>query len=177
MGKAHLGALDLTVPCLATQVGGDLEHVGDTGRTDRVPLGDESTGHVHRRGAVTERSPGVDEVACATPLTQPQVVVVDQFGRGKAVVQLDQVEVLGADAGLLVGLAGGIASEGVHVWLDLAALHVRIGCEHRCGYPDSPLLGPLGHRTQALLRDQDGCGGTVAGRAAHQQSVRVALNR
>ena len=50
-----------------------------------------------------------------------QVVVVDELGGGEAVVQLDQVEVLGADAGLLVGLRGGVAGERVDVGEDLAA--------------------------------------------------------
>ena len=49
-------------------------------------------------------APAVEEVGRAALLAQHQVVVVDQLGGGEAVVQLDQVEVLRADAGLLVGL-------------------------------------------------------------------------
>ena len=47
---------------------------------------------------------GLEEVDGAALGAQHEVVVVDQLGGGEAVVQLDQVEVLGADAGLLVGL-------------------------------------------------------------------------
>ena len=47
---------------------------------------------------------------------------MDELGGGEAVVQLDQVEVLGADAGLLVGLLGGVAGERVDVGEDLAGL-------------------------------------------------------
>ena len=36
---------------------------------------------------------------------------MDELGGGEAVVELDQVEVLGSDAGLLVGLGGGPAGE------------------------------------------------------------------
>lgn len=47
---------------------------------------------------------------------------MDQLGGGEAVVQLDQVEVLGPDPGLLVGLGRGVAGEGVDVGEDLAGL-------------------------------------------------------
>jgi hypothetical protein len=58
---------------------------------------------VDRQRAVAPRRTGVEEVDGAALLAQPEVVVVDQFGRREAVVQFDQVEVLRADAGLLVG--------------------------------------------------------------------------
>ena len=46
-----------------------------------------------------------------------EVVVVEELGGGEAVVELDEVEVVGADAGVLVGLVGGVAGEGVDVGL------------------------------------------------------------
>ena len=46
---------------------------------------------------------GVEEVGGAAGLAQAEVVVVHELGGGEAVVQLDQVEVGRADAGLLVG--------------------------------------------------------------------------
>ena len=54
--------------------------------------------------AVAPGRAGVEEVDRAALLAQHQVVVVHELGGGEAVVQLDQVEVLGPDAGLLVGL-------------------------------------------------------------------------
>ena len=60
---------------------------------------------------------GVDEVAGAAGLAEAEVVVVEELGGGEAVVELDEVEVVGADAGLLVGLVGGVAGEGVDVGL------------------------------------------------------------
>ena len=104
MGHADLRALDLAVARLAAQLRGDLEHAGRAGHADRVALREQSAGHVDRGRAVTPRGPPVDEVAGAARLAQPQVVVVDQLGGGEAVVQLDQVEVVRADAGPLVGL-------------------------------------------------------------------------
>ena len=104
MGQADLGALDLAVAGLAAEVVADLPDVGDAGRRDRVALRLEAARHVHRRLAVAPRGAGLEEVDRAARLAQPEVVVVDELGGGEAVVQLDEVEVLGADAGLLVGL-------------------------------------------------------------------------
>ena len=63
---------------------------------------------------------------------------MDQLGGGEAVVQLDQVEVLGAHAGLLVGLLGGVAGQGVDVGQHLAGLFPGIGGEHRRRHLDRP---------------------------------------
>ena len=46
----------------------------------------------------------LEEVDGTTGLAEHQVVVVHELGRGEAVVQLDEVEILGAHAGLLVRL-------------------------------------------------------------------------
>src|SRR4029450_4685043 len=103
-GHADLGALDLTVAGLAAQVVADLPDVGDAGRRDRVALRLQAARDVDRRLAVTPRGTGQEEVGGAALLAQVQVVVVHQLGGGEAIVQLDEVEVLGADAGLLVRL-------------------------------------------------------------------------
>ena len=63
-----------------------------------------------------------------------------ELGGGEAVVQLDEVEVLGADAGLLVGLRGGVAGERVDVGQDLAGLLPRVGGEDRRRHLDGPAL-------------------------------------
>ena len=49
-------------------------------------------------------APDSEEVGGAALLAQAEVVVVHELGGREAVVQLDEVEVVGADAGLLVGL-------------------------------------------------------------------------
>ena len=107
VGQAHLGALDLTVAGLAAEVVAHLPDVGDAGGGDRVALRLQAAGHVHRGRAVTPRRAAVEEVDGAALLAELEVVVVDELGGGEAVVELDEVEVLGADAGLLVGLLGG----------------------------------------------------------------------
>ena len=107
VGQADLGALDLAVAGLAAEVVADLPDVGDAGGGDRVALGLQAAGHVHRGRAVAPRGAAVEEVDGAALLAEQEVVVVDELGGGEAVVELDEVEVLGADAGLLVGLLGG----------------------------------------------------------------------
>src|SRR5438876_5612507 len=92
VGEADRGALDLTIAGLAPQVGGDLVDVGGAGGADRVALGDEAAADVDGGLAVAPRRAGVDEGARPTRLAQPEVVVVDELGRGEAVVELDQVE-------------------------------------------------------------------------------------
>ena len=98
------GALDLTVAGLAAEVVADLPDVRDAGRRDRVALRLEAARHVDRRRAVAPRRARAEEVGRAALLAQPEVVVVHELGGREAVVQLDEVEVVGADAGLLVRL-------------------------------------------------------------------------
>ena len=92
------------------------------------------------RRAVAPRGAGVEEVDGAALLAEHQVVVVHELGGGEAVVQLDEVEVLRADAGLLVRLLGGVAGERVDVGEDLAGLLVRVGGEDRRRHLHGPAL-------------------------------------
>jgi len=56
---------------------------------------------------------------------------VHELSGGEAVVQLDEIEILGADAGELIGLRGGVAGQGVDVGEHLAALLPGVGGENR----------------------------------------------
>jgi hypothetical protein len=56
---------------------------------------------------------------------------MDQLRCRKAVVEFDEVEILGSDAGLFVGSLGGVSGERVDVRQDLAGLFVGVGREHR----------------------------------------------
>ena len=48
MGEANPRAFNLPGTSLAAQLIDDLDHVGDTGRADRVALGQEPARHVDR---------------------------------------------------------------------------------------------------------------------------------
>src|SRR5262249_40293701 len=102
VGEANLGALDLPVARLAAQVRGHLVDVGDPGRPERVPLGQQATGDVHGDLAVAPRAAPVDPLTRAALRAQPQVVIVTQLGGGEAVVQFDQVQILRVDARRLI---------------------------------------------------------------------------
>ena len=135
MGEADLGALHLAIARLATKVSGDFVDVRDAGRADRMTFGDQAARHIDRRAAVAERCTGVDEVTGPSGLTQPEIVVVDQLGGGEAVVELDEVEIVGSNARLLIGLRCGVAGERVDVGLDLRRRRPRV---RRCLLYTSP---------------------------------------
>ena len=97
MSQAHLGTFDLPVAGLTTKVGGHFKDVRDPSGSDRVALRDETPRDIDRHSAATEGRARVDEVTSTAPLAESQVVVMDQLGRGKTVVQLHQVEILGPD--------------------------------------------------------------------------------
>ncbi len=68
---------------------------------------------------------------------------MDELGCGEAVVELDQIEVLGADSRLFVRLLRGVAGQGIHVGKDLAGLFVGVAGQDACGDLDrAPLLFP-----------------------------------
>ena len=140
MSQADLGALDLTVARLAAQVMADLPDVGDAGGGDRVSLRLQATRHVDRERPVTPRRTGVEEVDRAALLAQPEVVVVYELGGGEAVVQFDEVEVVGPDPGLLVRGRGRVASERVDVREHLAGLLPRVRRQHRRRHLHRPAL-------------------------------------
>src|SRR4029077_19051571 len=79
----------------------DLEDARHAGGTERVPLREKTARHVHRDASAVRRLALVDHPPRLAVLAEPQVLVVEELGRREAVVQLDQVEVVRADAGAL----------------------------------------------------------------------------
>ena len=115
MRHADLRAFDLAVAGLAAQVPDDFADVGDAGRAERVALREEAAAGVHGDLAADVRRALVDHAAGFAFAADAEVLVVQQLGGGEAVVELDQVEVLGPDAGLLVRDLRGVAGERVDV--------------------------------------------------------------
>ncbi len=91
-----------------------------------MALGFQSAADVDRHGAVAPAFSGVDEVDRAAGVAESQIVVVDEFGGGEAVVEFDEVEFVGPDTGLLVGGGGGLARQGVDIGEHLAGLLPRV---------------------------------------------------
>ena len=139
-----------------------------------MALRQQTTRHVHRDLPVTPRAALVDELAGTAGLAQAQVVVVQQLGGREAVVQLDEVEILRVDTGLLVGLVGrGHAGQRVDIGLHLATLGVRVRRHHRRADLHRPLLLLLREGAEPLLGYEHRGGRAVARRAAHEQRVRI----
>jgi hypothetical protein len=79
------------------------------------PFGEETAADVHGRLAAVLEPALVDGAARLALLAEAEVLVVQQLGGGEAVVQLDEVEIVGADAGAIVRDLGGVARERVDV--------------------------------------------------------------
>ncbi len=154
MGQAHLGPLDLTITGLAAQMRGDLVDARDAGGRDGMTFGLEAARHVDRRAAVAPWCARVEEVGRTARLAQTEVVVVQQLGRSEAVVQLDEVEVGGADARHLVRLAGCVAGARIDIGEHVAAVDIGIGGEHRRRDLDRALLHVERQGTQLRFAHQ-----------------------
>src|ERR1700685_361771 len=115
MCHADLRVRNLAVAGLPAKVRGHLEEVGHAGRAERMPLGQQAAGDIDGGPTGPPRGPAVDELPRAAWLAEPEIVVVKQLGRGKAVVECDEVKVLRPDARAGVGLVGGVAGKGIHV--------------------------------------------------------------
>ena len=74
---------------------GHLVAACDASSRDRVPLGLQSTADVDGRRTVAPPSTRPDEVDRTARFAESEVVVMDEFGRREAVVELDEVEVVG----------------------------------------------------------------------------------
>ena len=95
---------------------------------------------------------------------QAELLVGHQLGRGGGVVQLDDVEVVGPDAGLLVGLARRPARP-------RPALPARGRCRTPATLARTRTGSTSRRRAYVLGADDDG-GGAVADRRAHEQGER-----
>ena len=84
----------------------------------------------HRDANVAPGAAGIDELARAAGSHQAEVCRREQFRGREAVVQLDEVEILGIDACLLVGLVRGQKGERVEVGCTWQAPH-RVGRQDR----------------------------------------------
>ena len=96
---------------------------------------------------------------------------MQQFCRGKAIVQLDEIEVMRADPGSFVGALGGKSAQRIEVWCRLRSLGPRVGRQHRCRDPDCSRSCRRTKLPQEVVRDNHGRGSPVTGRSAHEHRV------
>src|SRR3990167_3913350 len=101
--KAELRVPDLPLSGIAAQVSGDLVDVGDAGSAQGMAFGQQPAGDIHRDAAAQLGVAVVDQPSRLAVGAEAEVLVVNDLGRGEAVVQLDEAEVLRPDAGCLIG--------------------------------------------------------------------------
>ena len=109
MLERDLGAVDLAGVGVAAQLPGELGALREAGRPERVALGDQAAGRVdHRAVAAVGRRLGLDQLVALALGGEAERLVGDQLVGREAVVELAHVDLVGRDAGLLVGLVGGL---------------------------------------------------------------------
>ena len=110
MLERDLRALDLPLVGLAAQLPGQFRALRQPGRAERVALGDQPAGGVDDDLAAVGGRLFLDQLVRLALGGEAERFVGDQLVGAEAVVQLADVDLVGGDAGLLVGLVGGLSS-------------------------------------------------------------------
>ncbi len=93
------GALDLALAGLAAQLPDDLGDLREAGRAERVAAGEQAAGRVDRLGAADRRFARRGGARGAARVRQPERLDGDELADREGVVDLEHVDVGGADAG------------------------------------------------------------------------------
>ena len=152
----------------AAQLARQLVALRQAGGAERVALGQQAAGRIGDELAAIGVVAVVDEAFRAAFGAEAERLVGDQLVVREAVVQLDDVDILGPDAGGLIDLVGRGSR---HVEAD--HLHHVAGVEGRGGVGGHRLRGDPDVLAQAvlageLLRHQHGRRGAAGRRAGHQ---------
>src|SRR5256884_3312584 len=106
LGQRHPGPRRLARPAPAAELIGQLDELPAPGRADRMPLGQQAAAEVDRDLAAERGRPGGEQRRALPLPAQAELLVGDQLGGGGRVMQLNDVNVTGPPAGLLVGRLG-----------------------------------------------------------------------
>lgn len=109
--KAGSGVRTLACTGLAAQLGGDLADLPDTGRPDGMPHREQPAGGAYGDPAADVELARFEVGRGAAGRTYAHGFDVEELLDRERVVQFDDVEVSGGDAGLAEGLRGGLAGE------------------------------------------------------------------
>jgi hypothetical protein len=144
MGQAGPGAVHLALPRLAAELGDDLRDLGGSGGADRVALGLEPAGGIHRELAAEARPALLGGEATGAGLEEPQTLGGHDLGDREAVVHLRHVHVGGGLAGLAIGALGGALGGGHPGQVALLVQEHGVGGRVRAEHPDGAAVA-AGH--------------------------------
>ena len=151
-------------------MGRDFVDVGNPRGPERVPLGEESTRDVDGNAAAQSGFAFVDHSSGFAVSAEPEVLVVEDFRRGEAVMEFYEVDVFRPHAGHLVGRLRGEPGATVHIGHHEVAFLPRIAGEDRRldahGSAEAEFL-------RLLLRGQHSGRGPVHVDRAHELRVRI----
>lgn len=162
-----LGLGDLTVVGPTAQVPDKLGALGDTGRTERVALGDEAARGVDEVFAAVGDVAVADKLVSLALLTQAKGLEDNHLVGGEAVVQLNNLDVVGGNLGLVHGNLDGVLGHAVAHQVNRALGEQAgvVGGKALAGNLDSLRL-EVWAGIEESLGDDDGGSTTVRSRAA-----------
>lgn len=172
--QAVLGTGGTAVVGPATEVPDKLSALGDTSGTERVALGDEAARGVDNVLAAVGDVAVADKLVGLSRLREAERVEDDHLVGTEAIVKLDNLDILGSDAGLAHGLLDGKSGHVLADEVDGAAGEEAggVGGDALSGNKNS-----LGLEVRAGveegLGDKDGSSTTVGGRAALKLGERL----
>ena len=94
-------------PAVAAQLAGQLDHLTERRRAERLALREQAPRRVDREPTAERRRALVDETALLAGCAEPELLVAEQLAGRVGVLALDDVEVAGPDARCGVGVLGG----------------------------------------------------------------------
>ena len=105
-GQTDFGVRNLPLTRLAPELPEYLADLGHSGRADRMSLGQETAAWIDWAATSKLGHAIVNEFSSLAGLAQAQLLIHQQFGRRSRVVDLNHLDIIRSEPGLLVCLAG-----------------------------------------------------------------------
>jgi hypothetical protein len=159
--EGNLAIGDLASTSHLSQLPAKLSALSETGSTKRVALGDQTSGRVNDPFSTVGDVATIDQLTCLTNRAELKSLIGDQLIRGEAIVQLNDLSILGCETSLGVDVLSSSVGHFKPNHLDARVLEGggKIGPERHADDLDSLVLQVvLGNK---LLAGQDGATTTL----------------